>query len=154
LGCHGIVCGVLTSDKKIDLRATEKLIDASGSMDFIFHRAIDLVKDPISAIEDLNKLNITGVLSSGQKSRAIDGLPLLEKMRSASDGTFEIMPGGGIRLNDIVLFKKSGFKSIHLSAIRKKEQVNTGTSFFDNRYEGISDPELIKDIVCRSKRAL
>ncbi len=151
LGCKGIVSGALHSDNTIDMQSTQKLIDASGSMSFIFHRAIDLVEDPIEAIENLRKLSISGVLSSGQQIRAFDGLPLLKRMRTASKGLFEIMPGGGIQPKDVIAFKNSGFQSVHLSAIRKKTQIDTSISFFDSKYEGASDLELIREVVAISK---
>lgn len=153
-GCHGIVSGALTSNKEIDLITTKKLIDVSEPLKFIFHRAIDLVLDPIKAIEEMRKFNISGILSSGQKKYALQGLPLLKRMRSESKGMFEIMPGGGITPNDIIFFKNSGFKSVHLSAIKNKSKSNSQSFLSESNYEGVSDLDLIKEVVAISSSNL
>jgi Uncharacterized protein involved in copper resistance len=148
-GCHGIVIGVLNSNRTIDFEHTKQLLLHSNGMNFTFHRAFDLVPDPIDSLEKLKKLDIDRLLSSGQEFRAIDGLPLLNKMKTASKGVFEIMPGGGILVDQVLDFKESGFNSIHLSAIKKREQRKEKESLFNISYEGVSDIVTIKGIVAQ-----
>jgi copper homeostasis protein len=150
LGSQGIVSGALTPSKQIDLQKTQKLIEASAPMKFIFHRAIDLVIDPIDAIENLKNYTIEGILSSGQERRVIEGLPMLKKMLKATEGAFEIIPGGGVNPTDIQTLIDSGFNAVHLSAIRKKSKRSSQGSIFSVNYEGSSDPGLIREVVARS----
>ncbi len=68
-------------------------------------------------------------------------------MELASKGLFDVIPGGGIQLEHVKTFKESGFKCIHLSAITEKVVKDSENSFFNNSYEGISDINLIKDVI-------
>ena len=38
LDCEGVVTGVLHKDGEIDIERTKRLMEAAGSMDFIYHR--------------------------------------------------------------------------------------------------------------------
>ena len=120
LGCQGVVSGVLNKDNTIDQERTKKLIDLAFPMSFTFHRAIDLVPDPLRSITVLENLGVHCVLSSGQHAKAEDGLSILEQMRKATN-QITIMPGSGINSNNISSFENSGFKAVHFSAIRAVE---------------------------------
>ena len=53
MGCKGIVSGVLNSDNSIDLKRTKEMVELSKPLEFTFHRAFDIVKDPVEEIENL-----------------------------------------------------------------------------------------------------
>ena len=72
MGCSGVVSGVLTSENKIDLSATKRLINASKGMNFTFHRAFDWCENPISELKNLEQIGVHRILSSGQKPNAIE----------------------------------------------------------------------------------
>ncbi|GAL00406.1 cytoplasmic copper homeostasis protein CutC [Nonlabens ulvanivorans] len=74
LGCAGIVSGVLTTDFKIDIRSTSELIELARPLPFTFHRAFDHIKNPEQAVVDLVNLGAKRILTSGQYSKAIDGI--------------------------------------------------------------------------------
>ncbi|MEJ1222714.1 copper homeostasis protein CutC [Sediminicola sp. 1XM1-17] len=114
MGFEGIVSGVLTKDFKIDVPRTRALVDLAHGMEFTFHRAFDWVLDPFLALAQLEGLEVSTILTSGQEPTAQKGLPLLEGlMERASICT--IMPGGGIRPENVLEFKKKQFKAVHLS---------------------------------------
>ena len=71
LGARGIVSGVLTKERTIDLLRTQELIECAGSMEFTFHRAFDIVKDPFDALEQLIEMGAHRILTSGQRERAV-----------------------------------------------------------------------------------
>src|SRR5690606_5958815 len=121
LGCAGIVSGFLTSENTIDLERTQRLIDASEGMQFTFHRAFDWVENPLGELQKLIDLKVNRLLSSGQKPNAFEGISLLEELQNVSNGKVEIMPGGGINIENALQFKEAGFKSIHFSATTKKQ---------------------------------
>ena len=50
LGCHGIVSGVLNSDKTIDLKRTKELVELSKPLAFTFHRAFDELENAKEAL--------------------------------------------------------------------------------------------------------
>ena len=111
VGCKGIVSGVLNDDKTIDTERTKELVELSRPMDFTFHRAFDIVSNPLIEIENLIELGIKRVLTSGQKKTAIEGLELLKELKKNAKNRIKIMPGSGINKSNIVNFES--FKEIH-----------------------------------------
>ena len=63
IGCQGVVSGVLTSENKINISATKRLINAAKGMDFTFHRAFDCTENAIESLEQLIDLKIKRVLN-------------------------------------------------------------------------------------------
>ena len=104
IGCKGIVSGILNNDKNIDIERTKELVKLSRPLEFTFHRAFDVVKDPLNEIENLVEIGVNRILTSGQKDKAMDGLVLLEKLNSISDKRIIIMPGSGISKNNLKSF--------------------------------------------------
>ena len=111
MGCKGIVSGVLNSDYSIDIKRTKELVELSKPLEFTFHRAFDVVSDPLNEIEKLIEIGVTRILTSGQKHKAIEGLELLEELRNKSSNKIIVMPGSGITTNIIKRF--SSFTEIH-----------------------------------------
>lgn len=153
MGCAGIVSGFLTSKNKIDSNKTKQLIDASTGMEFTFHRAFDWVENPPSELQKLMDLKVNRLLSSGQKPTAIEGISLLKELQYLSKGKLEIMPGGGINMENALNFKEAGFKSIHLSATTKMQILNQkpkvsmhSDAFFEEGIVATSNKETIKKI--------
>lgn len=122
LGVQGIVTGVLKEDQSIDEDIMQGVRAATEDMHLTFHRAFDLVHEPLTAIIQLEDLGIDTLLTSGQEKRAIDARPLLLKLKEGSK-RITIMPGGGVRPDNIVRFKKSGFEAIHFSAAKSFAEV-------------------------------
>ena len=120
MGCKGIVSGVLNDDKTIDIERTKELVKLSRPLEFTFHRAFDVVTDPLKELEKLIQLDVERVLTSGQKDKAIEGLELLEEMKNKSNNKIIIMPGSGINKSNIINFES--FKEIHGSF---KNEINT-----------------------------
>ena len=111
MGCKGIVSGVLNDDNSVDVKRTKDLIELSRPLEFTFHRAFDIVSDPLKEIENLIRLGVDRILTSGQKNKAIEGLYLLEKLNNISKKRIVIMPGSGISNTN---FKKfNSFNEIH-----------------------------------------
>jgi len=111
MGCKGIVSGVLNDDNSIDIKRTKDLIELSRPLEFTFHRAFDIVSDPLKEIENLIRLGVDRILTSGQKNKAIEGLVLLEKLNNISKKRIVIMPGSGISNTNFKKFKS--FNEIH-----------------------------------------
>ena len=111
MGCKGIVSGVLNDDNSIDVKRTKDLIELSRPLEFTFHRAFDIVSDPLKEIENLIRMGVDRILTSGQKNKAIEGLYLLEKLNNISKKRIVIMPGSGISNTNFKKFKS--FNEIH-----------------------------------------
>ncbi|MDY8134517.1 copper homeostasis protein CutC [Aquimarina sp. 2201CG5-10] len=122
IGCSGIVSGVLQSNSTIDVQRTEELIKISRPLPFTFHRAFDWVVTPENALEELISINADRILTSGQQSSALQGADMLRKLLKQSNSRIQIMPGGGINRENVLVFKENGFTEIHFSAASLKEK--------------------------------
>ena len=111
MGCKGIVSGILNNDNTIDIKRTKELVELSRPLEFTFHRAFDVVSNPLKEIEKLINMGVDRVLTSGQKEKAMDGLDLLKQLKNISKNRIKIMPGSGINKSNIVNFKS--FQEIH-----------------------------------------
>jgi len=111
MGCKGIVSGILNDDKTIDIERTKELVELSRPLEFTFHRAFDVVTDPLKELEKLIQLGVERVLSSGQKQKADKGIELLKELKKNAKDKIIIMPGSGINKSNIVNFKS--FEEIH-----------------------------------------
>ena len=120
IGCKGIVSGVLNDDNSIDIERTKDLIELSRPLEFTFHRAFDVVNNPLIEIENLIEMGVDRVLTSGQKKKAIDGLVLLKQLNNISNNRLVIMPGSGISKNNLKDFEL--FNEIHGSF---KEEIDS-----------------------------
>jgi copper homeostasis protein len=147
VGCSGIVSGALTLENTIDEKVTRQLIAASEGMEFTFHRAFDVVKDPSEAIETLMQLGVTRLLSSGQQHKAIEGIEMLKQLKSLSEGKLQIMPGSGINSENTLVFKNAGFKMIHFSATKKENVGSNESGLFESKVIGTSDRNEIERII-------
>lgn len=123
LGCSGIVSGVLHQNHTIDIERTQALVALSSPLPFTFHRAFDWITNPLSGIQELASLGVQRVLTSGQETKAIQGVSLLQQLNDLSD--LIIMPGGGVDKESILSFRKLGFKEVHLSASRPHEIISS-----------------------------
>eukprot|EP01111_Echinosteliopsis_oligospora_P016117 TRINITY_DN6580_c0_g1_i1.p1 TRINITY_DN6580_c0_g1~~TRINITY_DN6580_c0_g1_i1.p1 ORF type:complete len:180 (-),score=36.33 TRINITY_DN6580_c0_g1_i1:107-646(-) len=83
-GADGIVFGFLNSDGDIDLERTQEFILLAHPLPVTFHRAFDMTRDPYKAMEDLIKLGIPRILTSGQERSVIEGS--LDSIKSTSTG--------------------------------------------------------------------
>ena len=111
IGCNGIVSGVLNNYNSIDIERTKELVELSRPLEFTFHRAFDVVNDPLNEIEKLIEIGVDRVLTSGQKNKAIEGFELLEELKNISKNRLVIMPGGGISNTNTKKFNL--FNEIH-----------------------------------------
>jgi copper homeostasis protein len=118
LGYLGAVIGLLNADGSIDTKRTQELVDLAGSsMQISFHRAFDRCNDPLIALEEIIATGCKRILTSGQVPNALDALPLLKKLVEKADNRIIIMPGSGVRSNNIQeIIQATGAKEIHSSA--------------------------------------
>ena len=119
LGCDGVVLGVLDADGRVDLPRCRALIAAANGMGVTFHRAIDVSRDPLQALEDAIALGCERVLSSGARSGALEGAELLAAMVRQADGRIGVMPGAGVTAANLAdVRRRTGAREFHASAKR------------------------------------
>lgn len=121
-GCDGIVTGLLNPDGSIDEKRTATLIHAAYPMGVTFHRAFDRCKDPFEAMELLIKIGCERILTSGQQPAAPGGAELIAALNKSADHRIIIMPGSGVRKENIKqLAEVTGCTEFH-SSLRGKEK--------------------------------
>jgi copper homeostasis protein len=156
LGCDGIVSGILKKDGRIDKKRTAKMIEAAYPMEFTFHRAFDRCKDPFEALEELITIGCQRILTSGQQPTAIAGTELIRKLVKATDSRMIIMPGSGVRKENIKqLAEETGAIEFH-SSVKKKQ--TSGMEFihpaFASSEESYSHPCISASDVKDLRKAL
>lgn len=142
LGCDGVVIGLLNSDGSLDLARTAKLVETAYPLGVTFHRAFDRCKDPFEAMEQLIELGCERILTSGQQPTVNEGMELIAELNKTADERIIIMPGSGVRADNIkMLAEKTGCTEFH-SSLRGKEPSkmsfihpafsNSAESYFNN----------------------
>ncbi len=153
LGCSGIVSGILNVDNSIDIERTKELIRLSKPLEFTFHRAFDWTPNPYEALEQLIKINVDRILTSGQESSAEKGIFVLQQLKKLTNGRLKILPGGGINPNNILIFKAAGFDEVHCSATLATAVTTipkipmNNKKFLDETFQYNSNVEIIQSIL-------
>lgn len=147
---NGFVFGALTPDCEIDLVACEKIVAAACPLPVTFSRAFDLTTDPVKSMELLADLGFHRILTSGQKSTALEGLELIKTLLLKAR-KIVIMPGAGITKDNIREIIKSGAKEFHASAKKRKimaggaNRIRMGAN--EDEFVNVTDKELVKELV-------
>jgi copper homeostasis protein len=116
-GADGVVLGILHPNGTVDKERTRALLDLARPMSVTFHRAFDMTRDPIEALDTLIELGIDRVLTSGQAASALEGLPLLTALNNHAADRIVIMAGAGITAhNAMLIIEKSGVREIHVGS--------------------------------------
>ena len=133
LGADGVVLGVLQSNGLVDAERTAALIEAARPLDVTFHRAFDFTRDPDEALDRLIGLGIDRVLTSGQATRAVEGVTTIARLVHRAAGRIGVVAGGGIRPDNVkAVVQGGGVTEIHL---RGAGLVQSGMEF---RREGVT----------------
>lgn len=146
-GADGIVTGILMRDGTVDVERTALLVDYAAPMSVTFHRAFDMCRDPMTALEDIISTGAGRILTSGQAKTAIEGSQLIRKLRDASQGRIKIMPGGGIdEYNIALLANTTGASEYHLSGRRQRDSLMT----FRRKGIYMGDPRLQAEYIIKT----
>ncbi len=116
-GVDGVVVGSLHPDGSIDTDFCKQMLVCAQPMSVTFHRAFDMCKDPIQALEDLIEMGVGRLLTSGQQNKAFEGKDLIKKLVEIAKDKLIVMPGSGIRPTNIkALFDYTLAREYHVSA--------------------------------------
>jgi copper homeostasis protein len=106
LGADGIVIGANRPDGRLDSKVLKRLLaQCDPDAQKVLHRCIDLTPDPVEAVETAIQLGFDRILTSGGALRAVDGLGKLKAMFDRARGRIDIMPGAGIRADNIAALR-------------------------------------------------
>lgn len=156
LGCEGIVIGLLNMDGTIDMTRTSELVELAYPLEVTFHRAFDRCRDPFAALEDLIGIGCQRILTSGQKPTVSEGVDLIAELNKKADDKIIILPGSGVRKENIkMLAEKIGCTEFHSSLRGKaKSSMQFIHPAFANSEESYSNNEISPDEVRALRNAL
>jgi copper homeostasis protein len=120
------------------------------------HRAFDRCKDPFEALEQLIEIGCERILTSGQKPSVVDGVDLVAELNKKADNRIIIMPGSGVRKENIkMLAEKTGCLEFHSSLRGKtKSMMEFIHPNFMNSEESYLNNEISPDEVRALRNAL
>ena len=122
LGADGVVLGLLRPDGKVDAERTRRLIDEARPLDVTFHRAIDVSRDPLEALDALIEIGVDRVLTSGQAVSALAGARVIAKLVQHAAGRLVVLPGGRIdETNARKVVERTGAREVHVRGTRRVE---------------------------------
>src|SRR5689334_2750303 len=117
-GATGIVLGLLTPDGDVDVEATRRLVGLARPLPVTFHRAIDMSRDAVAALDALIGLGIERVLTSGQEATALEGSALIAALNRRAAGRIIVMPGGGITPRTVArVLAETAASEVHFAAL-------------------------------------
>lgn len=152
LGFDGVVIGSLDHQGNIDKVVTARMVELAYPMNVTFHRAFDRCRDPFEALEQLIEIGCERILTSGQMPTVDEGIELLARLNEAAAGRIIIMPGSGVRKDNIrALQEKTGCVEFH-SSLRKKKR--SGMNFIHPGFAGSEESYSNNDIDPEDVRAL
>jgi len=155
LGADGIVFGILNEDGTLDEERCKRIIKLAGGRDVVFHRAFDVVPDPMGVLDKLIDLGVKRVLTTGQQNTLYEGMEMLAELQNYADGRIEILPGGGSPHNVLDVMTKTGCNQIHMASFTSRSDTSTmanphiyyGAALWppEDRYE-LTDRQTIKKV--------
>ena len=117
LGVDGVVLGMLSPDGTIDKQRCRALIERARPLKVTCHRAFDMTRDPMEALENCIAVGFDRILTSGQQAQAGDGVDLIAQLVQKAEERISIMPGCGVNEDSVEkIVKQAGIQEIHLSA--------------------------------------
>lgn len=131
-GADGIVVGALTPDGDIDLDACHQWLtcinESKQHPSTTFHRAFDVCRNPLQALQQIRNLGFDRILTSGQAPTAEAGIPLLRQLVGQG---ITILAGAGVSpTNAQRILTQTGVTELHGSL----------------RTDGITDVEKVRKI--------
>lgn len=145
----GFVLGVLDSEGRLDIETMKELVYLAFPKKVVLHRAFDYSLDGEEKIEELIKMGVDRILTSGKKAKAIEGLDLIKDLQERYGDMIEIMAGSGVNHENIKeIYEKTGIKNFHLSARHvgqtEIDYDNFGKSFADYNFTSSGEVEMAK----------
>jgi copper homeostasis protein len=101
IGMNGVVFGILSPESGIDEIRNRELVEHASPMQTTFHRAFDHSTEQEKSLEKIIACGFDRVLTSGCKGNAEEGAQWISGLMDSAGGRIIIMPGGGIRKENI-----------------------------------------------------
>jgi copper homeostasis protein len=116
-GLNGLASGFLTQSNQIDVVRCAEVRRTFPNATLVFHKAFDFVPDLNFALQQLVDCGFNRILTSGGAKTAAEGVVELSTLHQLARDRIEILPGGGIRGDNVAsLIRGTGIRQIHSAA--------------------------------------
>jgi copper homeostasis protein len=127
LGVNGVVLGPLYRNNTIDTRQLAEFVALARPMKVTFHRAFDRTPDALEALEQLLRLDVDYILTSGHGRTALDGTSMLQSLQARAGDALVVLAGGNVRAENVTrIVDQSQVREVHARA---------------------TDPTIVRDVV-------
>lgn len=160
-GVAGVVVGCLTADGQIDEARMRALVKAARPLAVTCHRAFDMTRDPVEAIEALVRCGVDRVLTSGQHDTALEGLDVLRRTVAAAAGRIKIMACGALDHTNVArVLRETGADELHFAALTtlpsgmrfRNPGVGMGGTALDREYQlTLTDTEAVRRTIAAAR---
>lgn len=141
-GLDGVVIGASNAAGGLDTALLERLVAHAAGMAVTLHRVVDLLPDPVEAVDVAIALGLSTILTSGGAIKAADGMDRIAAMHQRASGRIEIMAGSGVHAgNAPAIIAATGIRAIHASCSRPISGISARLLDlgFDNANRRITD---------------
>jgi copper homeostasis protein len=99
----------------VDVERTKRLVGVAAPLPATFHRAIDVTRDPLEALEDVIAAGAARILTSGGAPSVPKGIDTIKRMVEMAGQRIIVMPGGGNRVGNIRwVAEYTGARELHI----------------------------------------
>lgn len=128
-GLAGVVLGAQQANGTLNVHLLEQLCNEASGIGTTLHRVIDVVPDPLEAMEQAISLGFERVLTSGAQPEAPQGVELIRTMVQQANGRISVMPGCGLTADNVKqVVDDTGVHEVHAAC---QTPVNRERAFSD-----------------------
>ena len=110
----GVVLGVLTAERRVDVERTRALVGLARGMQVTFHRAIDETANLLDALEEIVQTGADRILTSGGERTALEGAERIAALVENAQERIVILPGAGIHPGNVQeIARRTDAKEFH-----------------------------------------
>ncbi|MEO1615803.1 MAG: copper homeostasis protein CutC [Planctomycetota bacterium] len=147
LGVDGFVFGVLNHERRVHIEQCQRLLAATGSREVTFHRAFDVVPDPIQAFDSILDLGFNRLLTSGQAANAQQGISLIRELTIRAKERISILPGVGIDSHNArAIIEATGVSELHTAASVASHSGQSGQEVSFGNHRNVASEEIVRAI--------
>lgn len=147
-GLAGVVLGAQGADGGLDPTVLLRLLDAAGPLPATLHRVIDVVPDPLAALEQAIDLGFERVLTSGAAPEAPEGRDMIRAMVARADGRISVMPGCGLEPDNVAeLVRETGVNEIHAACLSPVDGPRAFSDFDPPGGRFVTDADKVRAMV-------
>lgn len=113
-GLKGVVLGANRPSGELDASVLARLCHHALGLGMTLHRSIDLVPDPLDAVDLAMELGFERILTSGGAQTAQDGADRIARMVAHAGERLSIMAGSGVSpANAREILRRTGVNELH-----------------------------------------